>query len=174
MRVAKSPLFLGVALLIGFAAQAPAQSAPIQGTFSYSAQESGDIDQAIREATGRMNFALRAIARPRLKKTNEAYRKVTIAPSGSSVTITTDSRAPITTPASGTPIRWKREDGETLDVSTVWQDGRLKQSFVAEDGRRDNVYTLSPDGRTLTMDVTVTSGRLPQPVTYKLVYKRDS
>ncbi len=36
MRVANPPLLLAVSLLVGFAVQAPAQSAPIQGTFSYS------------------------------------------------------------------------------------------------------------------------------------------
>jgi hypothetical protein len=41
-------------------------------------------------------------------------------------------------------------------------------------GRRINDYTLSPDGRTLTMQVTETSPQLSQTITYKQVYRRVS
>jgi hypothetical protein len=42
-------------------------------------------------------------------------------------------------------------------VTTHTDGARLEQVFDAEDGRRVNVYTLSPDGSTLTLEVTVTS-----------------
>jgi hypothetical protein len=48
------------------------------------------------------------------------------------------------------------------------------QTFTSADGRRVNDYTLSPDGRTLTMQVTETSPRLSQTITYKQVYRRVS
>jgi len=51
---------------------------------------------------------------------------------------------------------------------------RLAQTFTSADGRRVNDYTLSPDGRTLTMQVTETSPRLSQTITYKQVYRRVS
>jgi hypothetical protein len=174
MRAFQYSLLLAAAFLVVVPASAEAQSRPLQGTFAYVAESSDDVEQAIREATGRMNFAIRGVARGRLRKTNEPYQRVTIAHTTNNVTITTDSRAPITTASNGTPIKWTREDGEVLDVSTAWEDGSIRQSFVAGDGRRDNVYSLSPDGNTLTMRVTVQSGRLPQPLTYNLVYRRTS
>jgi hypothetical protein len=51
---------------------------------------------------------------------------------------------------------------------------KLAQEFKAEDGQRKNEYSVSADGRTLTLEVTVTSPRLAQPVRYRLVYDRVS
>jgi hypothetical protein len=174
MRATKCSLLIMLAVIVTLPAVLDAQSRPLQGTFAYDAQASDDVEEAIRVATGRMNFALRGIARGRLRRTNEPYRQVTLAHTTSNVTITTDARAPIVTPATGSAIRWTREDGEVLDVSTTWENDALRQSFVADDGRRDNVFTLSPDGNTLKMTVTVQSGRLPQPLRYTLVYLRTS
>ena len=48
------------------------------------------------------------------------------------------------------------------------------QTFRAEDGSRTNTYSISPDGRTLTMHVVLRSPRLPQPLEYNLVFNRAS
>jgi hypothetical protein len=90
------------------------------------------------------------------------------------VTITTNARTSIVTRATGSATRSTREDGEVLDVSTTWENDALRQSFVADDGRRDNVFTLSPDGKTLRMTVTAQSGRLSQPLRYTLVHLRTT
>jgi hypothetical protein len=169
-------MFLALAVTAVAAVQvhAQAQASPFNGTFTYVAGESDNVDQAINQAIARMNVATRQIARPRLRRTNQPYQRVVISTTASSVSITTDNRAPITTSAAGAPIKWTREDGEVLDVSTTWQGNRLRQVFAAEDGRRENVWSMSPDGNMLTLNVTVTSGRLPQPLTYRLTYRRAS
>jgi hypothetical protein len=166
-----------LAVLASLLVAAPAsgqQAGHIQGTFTLVEAQSDNVDRAVDQAVARMNIATRQVARTRLRRTNQPYRRIVIAPAGSSISITTDTRSPITTSFVGTPTRWTREDGEVLDVSTVWEGQRLRQTFAAEDGRRINLYTLSPDGNTLTLQVTVTSGRLPQPLTYRLVYQRQS
>ena len=56
----------------------------------------------------------------------------------------------------------------------MWRNNSLHQTFRAEDGQRVNVYTLSNNGNTMTMNVTITSPRLPDPLTYRLVYNRAS
>jgi hypothetical protein len=173
MRTRKSTLLAAFALVALAAAPAPAQNTAMQGTFTLVPAQSDNVDQAVNQAIARMNFATRQVARTRLRRTNAPYQRLVIAQPGQSISITTDDRAAITTPASGSAIKWKREDGETLDVSTAWSGNTLRQTFAAEDGRRENAYTLSPDGNTLTLNVTVTSGRLPQPLTYKLVYQRQ-
>ncbi len=172
MRTGKHGMLMALGLLLA-AAPAQAQNAPIQGTFTLIAERSDNVDQAINRATSRMNMITRPVARGRLKKTNVPYRRIAITPTSASISIATDGGAPIVTPADGKSIKWTREDGEVLDVSTAWDGNSLKQTFAAEDGQRVNLYTLSPDGDTLTMRVTVTSGRLPAPVTYQLVFTRD-
>ena len=153
--------------------QGSAQGAgAISGTFVYDATASDNVKEAINDAVAKMNFLVRPFARRRLHKANPLYQRVTISHTPRQVTVTTGDLAPVVTPADGTPINWTRENGDKLKVSTRWRNSTLQQTFRATDGQRTNTYTLSPDGRTLTMRVTVTSPRLPQPVRYKLVYGR--
>ncbi len=170
-RFASLPVLLGLFLLAS--APAHAQSTAFEGSFVYVPQASQSIDKAIEKGVARMNFITRPVARGRLKKTNQPYQKLVIAHTPTEVRITTDDRAPITTPANGTPVRWTREDGEKFDVSTEWENGRLEQTFKADDGQRVNTFAISPDGNTLTMNVVVTSPRLPSPVMYDLVFRRQ-
>lgn len=144
-----------------------------QGSFVYAPEKSDDIEQAIKNATEKMNFVVRAIARDRLTKTNQPYGRITIDCNPSFISITTDARAPIRTSPDGTPIKWKREDGEVMDVSTRWEDGVLKQTFAAEDGKRINAYAVSGDGQSMQLLVTVSSEKLKEPVRYKLQYRRS-
>ncbi len=158
----------------GDAVPAAAQSAGLQGTFVYTPQGSDNIEQAIRNGTARMSFIARPIARSRLKKTNLPYQLIHIAHTPTQVFITRDNHAPIITPADGKTVKWKREDGEVFDVNTVWEQGNLKQTFIAPDGSRENLLALSPDGEMLVMRVTIRSPRLPAPIVYKLDYKRKA
>ncbi|HEX2095069.1 MAG TPA: hypothetical protein VHG28_21900 [Longimicrobiaceae bacterium] len=166
-------LFLALlSLSLALPSTGRAQVASIQGSFVYDPAASDNVNTAINNAVSRMNFALRPIARGRLRKTNQQYQRITISYTTSQVSVAMDGREPIVTPANGTPIDWTREDGEKLKVSTEWDNGTLEQTFKADDGQRVNGYSVSPDGRTLTMQVTVTSPRLPSPLSYKLVYRK--
>ncbi len=152
-----------------------AESPSLEGTFVYDAGASDRVEAAINAAITDMNFALRPIARGRLKRTNRPYQKVVIRYTPAQVSIAMDARGPIQTPANGTPVDWTRpEDGEKLKVSTEWENGKIEQTFQAEDGRRVNSYSISPDGRVMSLQVTVTSPRLPKPLTYTLRYRRAS
>lgn len=145
---------------------------PFAGTYRLDPKASDNIEKAIESQTASMNFITRPIARGRLKKTNPAYSTIAIGFPANEISVTLDQRKPIAFPASGSSVKWTREDGETFDLSGRVANGVLTQAFVAEDGRRTNTYTLSPDGKTLTLNVKVESPRLPKPVTYKLVYHR--
>ena len=151
-----------------------AQNARLQGTFAYEAAGSDNINQAIESAVARMNFITRPIARGRLRKTNEPYRTVRISFTPAQISVVTDTRDAIVSPANGAPIKWTREDGEVLDVATAWRGATIEQSFTAEDGKRVNTYSLSPDGNVMTMQVTITSPRLAAPLRYSLRYRRQS
>lgn len=151
-----------------------AQEASMRGTFTLNRQASDNVATAINTAVARMNFVTRPIARGRLTRTNQPYQRVVIDFNQSQVTIQFENRAAIVSPGNGTPVRWRREDGEMLNVSTEWENSQLEQTFAAEDGQRVNTYSISADGNTLTMNVRITSPRLPQPLTYKLVFNRAS
>jgi hypothetical protein len=60
-----------------------------------------------------------------------------------------------------------------FDVSARLGAGALTQTFKSEEGERVNEFHLQPDG-TLSLDVTVTSPKLPAPVKYTLQFRRES
>jgi len=147
-------------------------AATLEGEWEFVAAGSSDIAAAIETAVARMNFIKRPIARSRLKKTNAAYRRVSIQRTTDHIVIGFDGGKPVQMPSNGTTAKWTREDGETFDVAGTWQDARVTQKFVAEDGARANVFQLNEDGRELRLEVTLTSDQLPAPLTYSLVYRR--
>ena len=105
-------------------------------------------------------------------KTKKPPQKLVITQTASDITIQADNGQAIKTTMNGTPVSVTREDGEALQVSSVWQGTILQRSFQAQDGLRVNTYTLDPSGKTLTMGVQLTSGKLPAPLTYQLVYRK--
>ena len=161
------------ALAAAVPATSRAQAPSLDGSYAFVAEGSDDINRAIEQGVASMNFVTRPIARGRLRKVNFPYRTLRIAHTATEVTTIPDSRTPVVSPLNGATVKWRREDGEVFDVSTSWEGASLRQSFKADDGQRVNVYSLSPDGRTLTMHVTVTSPRLPKPITYALRYARQ-
>ncbi len=173
------PLLLLLAALLpsGLSAQA---SAALNGTWNLNRQQSDDLNASINRAVARMNVVMRQVARPRLRSTNTMYPTLVMRYDQSNVRVDMAGRPSVSSPANGQPVLWQRETGATcravkgdcVRVSSEWGGGNLTQTFQAEDGRRVNVYSVSPDGSTMTMNVTVTSPRLPQPLTYKLVYNR--
>ncbi|HKP76737.1 MAG TPA: hypothetical protein VJT67_14500 [Longimicrobiaceae bacterium] len=171
----RARLFLiPLAAALAIPAAARAQESTMRGTFAIDRAHSDDVNRAIEAAVARMSFVTRPIARGRLRRTNTVYQRVVINFTQAQVSTTFDQRHAIESPANGQPIKWTREDGEKFDLSTEWQNGRLIQTFRAEDGTRTNTYTISPDGRVLTMHVVLRSPRLSGPVEYNLVFNRAS
>lgn len=167
-------LLLPLLAALAVPAAAAAQESSMRGTFVIDRAHSDDVNRAIEAAVARMSFVTRPIARGRLRRTNTVYQRVVVNFTQAEVSTTFDQRRPIESPANGQPVKWTREDGEKFDLSTEWQGGRLIQIFRAEDGTRTNTYTITPDGRVLTMHVVLRSPRLSGPVEYNLVFNRAS
>ena len=162
------------AMSLGSSTSAPAQKSGLDGTYILDEGDSDNVNEVIEDAVGKLNFLTRDIARERLKKLNPAYRQVAITSSSNEISVTVDNQPPLRSPAKGAPVAWVGPDGGKVNVSLQLAGQRLEQTFTSADGRRVNDYTLSPDGRTLTMQVRETSPRLPQGITYKQVYRRVS
>src|SRR5258708_11196347 len=153
---------------------AAAQKSGLDGTYILDETDSDNVNEAIEDAVGKLNFVTRDIAEGRLKKLNPAYHQVVITSSPNEISVTVDNQPPLMTPAKGAPVAWVGPDGGKVKASMQLAGRRLAQTFTSADGRRVNDYTLSPDGRTLTTQVTETSPQLPQTITYKQVYRRVS
>ena len=162
------------AVFLGSTTLTSAQESSLDGTYILDQTDSDNIHEVIETAVEKLNFVTRDIARGRLEKLNPAYRKVAITSSQNEISVTVDNQPPLRTPAKGASVAWVGPDGEKVNASMQLAGRRLAQTFTSADGRRVNDYTLSPDGRTLTMQVTETSPRLSQTITYKQVYRRVS
>src|SRR5882672_9299532 len=145
------------AIILGSSALAVAQKSGLDGAYILDQTDSDNMNEVIEDAVGKLNFLTRDIARGRLKKLNPAYRQVAITFSPNEISVTVDNQPPLRTPANGAPIAWVGPDGGKVNASMQLAGRRLAQTFTSADGRRVNDYTLSPDGRTLTMQVTETS-----------------
>jgi hypothetical protein len=167
-------VLLCTAIFLGSSTLAEEQKSGLDGTYILDETGSDNINGVIETAVEKLNFVTRDIARGRLEKLNPAYRKVAITSSPSEISVTVDNKPPLRTPAKGAPVAWVGPDGRKVNASMQLAGRRLEQTFTSADGRRVNDYTLSPDGRTLTMQVTETSPRLSQPITYTQVYRRVS
>jgi hypothetical protein len=151
-----------------------APDSSLDGTYILDKPDSDNVNEVIEDAVEKLNFLTRDIARERLKKLNPAYHQVVITSSPNEISVTVDNQRPLRTPAKGAPVAWVGPDGGKVNASMQLADRHLAQTFTSAAGRRVNDYTLSPDGRTLIMQVTETSPRLSKTITYKQIYRRAS
>jgi hypothetical protein len=159
------PLLLPIFLALPLAAQNP-------GLFgTWTAAEVPDLTPVIEAATASMNFLTRPIARARLKKVALVFPTIRIERGADDIAITYGDRAPQRMPADGRAVEWTREDGEKLHISAHLEQDDLVQRYQAADGGRTNVFHFDGRNRTVTLTVTITSPRLPGPVSYALSYR---
>jgi hypothetical protein len=142
------------------------------GTYKLDDAQSDNIDNAIDRGMNGLNFLVRHFARDRLKKLNPAYRTVSISSSAREISIVVDNQPALKLPADGSTVVYTSPAGNKTNVKVRFEGAHLLQEFDSADGHRVNDYTLSPDGRVLTMQVTETSSRLSAPIKYKQVYRR--
>jgi hypothetical protein len=158
-------------LVLGLSTAVRAEEPAWTGIFVDDAQSDAGIQQAIDAATADMNFLTRPIARSRLKKTNTLAHRITITRQAGTISVRFDERKPAEMPADGSVVKWTGEDGEQFDVFARTENGRLVQTFQAPDGQRVNSFSAE-DAQRLTLQVQVTSPRLPKPLTYTVRYRR--
>lgn len=175
MKVNSSPsraaLMCGVMLIsLGTVNAHPPQAPKPQGTYTLNEAASDDVEAAIKQAVKDVRFLARGRVADELRKNTRPYRRIEIRHTGAEISVSTDQWDAIKTAPGGTPVDWTRKDGKKFKVSAAWEGSDLKQTFVGKDGQRVNTYSLAADGKTLTLRVTVTSGWLNQPLTYRLLY----
>jgi hypothetical protein len=142
-------------------------------TFSGGDKERKEIDAAIDRAISGLFFAAKPFAVSQLHAKTAVKNSVGFSFANGKVTSTASDALPAVSPDDGTSVPYK-VDGENLRISqTVNASGHLLQIFSSAQGSRTNDYTLSADAKTLTMTVTIASGKLPQPVRYALTYTRN-
>lgn len=151
--------------------------AMLVGRFVRDNAASDDVPAAIERAVAQMSFLTRAIGRSRLRATNQPPADVRIALPSDSVVVHYAGQPELRARRDGAPREWRNTAGEPFEARVTLStapEGRLtlRQSFTADDGQRENTWTLDAAGTTLTLDVQVSSPRLPQPLRYRQVFRR--
>jgi hypothetical protein len=138
--------------------------------FAGSSSEEAARRAAIDRGIDSLFFAIRGIARSRLSAGTKIDPWVAFSFEADKIRVRAPSSDAIS-PANGTAVDYGNGDDKSK-LSQRISTGRIVQAFIAGEGRRVNEWVLSPDARTLSLKVTVSSPKLTRPVIYTLTYER--
>lgn len=144
----------------------------ISGSYTFVPGQNPGVAQAIETAIADMSFLLRPIARNRLAKTTELPKSVLLQVGPSTAHIILGGTDSLELPLNGVPVDWTNPDGELVKVSAHWNGTALVQVYQGKEGKCINTYSQQADGKTLRMDVEVSSTHLPKPVKYQVLFRR--
>lgn len=136
-------------------------------------KEKRAIEAAIDRALDGMFFAIKPIARAKLRQGAVLLPSLSFAFRDGKIQSLSSGNPPIVSPETGENISYRAADGETYRVSQRFVGTKLMQQFVAADGTRKNEYVLSEQGKTLNLAVTLSSQKLPRPLMYRLSYQKQ-
>jgi len=146
------------------------------GTFRHAGdtRERESLDSAIEAVVETFNLLLRPIVRNKLQDANAIPPTLTLRCDGDLLRAQIGDLPLLVAPVDGSQTIWRDQYGEDVAVRQHAKPGELVQRFRGERGGRQIRYTTTSDGRTLTFRVTITSERLPWPLSYQLTYRRAS
>lgn len=164
-------------------AQTPPASSETQAQSDLRARYSGtfvpigggrnqaNIDAAIERVVQQMVFFAQGIARARLHEVNPVFPTIVFSFPAGSIEVTTPGH-PVRSPDDGSQSSAIGINGDRSNVTQRFENGRLIQTMWTDAGSRRTEFSLAPDNTTLHVRVTITSGRLPLPIQYELLYRR--
>ncbi len=159
------------------AAATAGQGLPAPGTYAYTLvpDSSANIKAAIDKTVAHMSFITRPIARGRLNKVNPTPHHMAVRLATYTASVSFDNGNPVVTPLDGATVPWDNALAHETDHAHAAVAGdTLRQTIAAPDGERENAMVFADGGSRLRLRVTITSHRLPQPLVYELLFKRDS
>lgn len=127
------------------------------------------IDRGIERCVSEMNYFVQSIARSQMHDQTPVNDLIDISFPSGQITIGFDGRFTYTT-SPGVAQDFDLPDGASVSVRQYFRDGHLEQYFEHSLGRRWNVYTLSADGRTMSVRATQQGPMMPSPMTFALDY----
>jgi hypothetical protein len=143
------------------------------GSYRAIPQECDQIRPVVERVVSRMNFLIRPIARSRLMKTQIVFPVITVTSTRSEFRIRHENGTDVPHSDVRSGVKAKAPDGTDITVRLT-PGPPLTETYESADGKRENTYVLSPDGSKLTVQVRVTSPRLPDEIRYRIVYQRES
>lgn len=171
-------LWLGLGLTSAAHAEqartATAASQALSGRYHYvgDAGEQAARAEAIDRGIESLFFAIRPIARSRARDATAIAKTCAISVEGSLIRVRTFDRPDYVAPGDGTKARYVYAGDESTLIHR-FQGSTLVEHFDQEGEGRINEYSLSEDGQTLKVKVTLYSPQLTRPIVYGLTYRRE-
>jgi hypothetical protein len=166
-----APVTPPVAVVPAVAPVAPVES-PFNGVWRFVG---GDAERRAFEASVTrtvqgLGFIIEGIAASRLRDSSAIPPTITIRVANNSIEYTGLRGRLVRSPADGSPVRTQNAQGEDVTLSTrITGALMVRHGQRPEGGRREEIRV---NGNTLTIDGTVSSPRLPRPLTYHFTYRR--
>ena len=142
--------------------------------FVGGAAERALVPAAVERSVDGMFFIARGIAYDRLLRTCEICASYTVGFGNGNISVAGPCQVPDVSPDDGREADHRTKLGDTSKLSQRFVGGTLVQDFRGDDGARQVVWTLQPDGNTLRVRMIITSKHLPHPVDYTLTYQRKN
>lgn len=127
------------------------------------------VNEAISRAVEKMSFLTRGFAADRLREKNPIRDSLETEVRGDRIAIRYGDARYETREGEWETVT---ATGEEVELLQTLSDNTIYQTFRAPDGEKVTVYRFSPDGQRVTLDITVTSPQLPEPLRYSLRYRR--
>ena len=171
--------WLAAAALLGAVVISPARSQTaaledFSGTWRLDGRRQVDrMDDAIDRVVDQMNLFIREIARGEIHgRLNPEERVVIRVEDERHVRLGYDAWGPQRLRLGAPAVALRGPDGNDIRMSLRFDRGRLIARQDAGEGRRTNVFSVSADGRRLTMAARIGAPQLPADIRYRLTYRR--
>lgn len=129
------------------------------------------VERAIERTTDGMFPIVRGQAQRQLREANPINGEVELRFTPQRIRAVFESGTYESAP--GQPIQTRQPgSGDEMELVQLIRDGHLEQVFTTGNGRRWSVFTPTPDGETMKMQVTIQAGILPRPMQYEIDYRR--
>ncbi len=151
-------------------------AADFNGSYFWSGDPAdvASMSQAVVQAAGHVNVLIRPLVRKKLAAVVVPYKSIEIAVTNGIVTFNRNaSDQPITAEIGGKAVPYARTDGKLSDVTFVMEGERLRQTYSNNEGSRENLFSISPDGRILTMAVTIKPAIIKAAISLTLTYVKN-
>lgn len=162
-----------VALLLAAAGMASAlEPKDFAGQWNLDPSRTENLEKAVDRALEPENFFTRMVARKRILRVARSPRTMNISQVGEGILVTTESHAPPPVVPGGAPVIWMRPKGSPVKIRMEMDGNRLVQVFETDAGNRLQRFSVSADGKQLSVDVEVSSPRLQRKVGYRVAFVR--
>ncbi|MDP7113450.1 MAG: hypothetical protein QGH45_15900 [Myxococcota bacterium] len=176
-RLFSGALMLALALAPGAALAEDARYPGLERYVGLFRNAGGEVEEqarldAIEASVASQTRVLRGVTRRRLLSGTHVTSTYEIQVDGELITIGIDDGRQWTTDLQGTPAQYEH-DGEAMTMSRVWVEGEIHATGEQRVGTGQYHFHLSEDRQTLTVEFTMSSKLLPDPVRFTTTYRRQ-